>query len=110
MADINLVVIDGKLLNDPVCKGSGRDHTMTFQVLNSRWAGGGMKEGTIGIILRGKEKLAQYLQKETKVTITGELAVGNSVYVEARDIVLRGGGKKGQGNTAQPKQDDEIPF
>ncbi|MFP4562754.1 MAG: single-stranded DNA-binding protein [Spirochaetia bacterium] len=125
MADINVVVLVGRLVRDaelkytssgyPVCKFSIAINRRRKQ--GDQWVD---EANFFDINLWGKraEALAQYLTKGTQVGIQGELRQNkweqdgqprSKIEITANDIQLLGGGRGGQSQSAQSGGDNQRP-
>jgi hypothetical protein len=111
MADLNLVIIDGTVVNDPRVDGDA----MSFAIKNKSGWGDRTSEQEFNCYYRKQNlgKIKELVQKETRVTIQGEMKAGKSgPYINVKDIFLRGGSKKFTGSSGGQKSggSEEIPF
>ena len=121
------LIVTGTLGRDAEKRSAGGSDVTTFSVAVEQGWGQNKQTNWFRCNLWGSrgDKLAQYLTKGAKVTVVGELKIGEyqgkpQYEVNVSDVALQGGGQSGQREQPrqQPKQDafgdepldDDVPF
>jgi single stranded DNA-binding protein len=115
-SDTNVIVMTGRLVNDPETKDVGDQKVTEFRFAWTTYVKGADASNYISCVMWGKEGLIQYLGKGKKIILTGSLhyrewVAGDgskrSVHeIRVRDIDPFFGNPKAE----TPVKPDEVPF